>query len=911
MEILIYNELDYSKVKKQFNKVLDFLKAGDFKSADVKKMVNTGFYRAKLDDTNRLLFKYTQIEGKKYLLLMEVILNHAYEKSRFLNGVQLDENKLQRIDHEKMLDEADAAPVSYVNPRQKHFHILDKILSFDTIQEEVFQLPSPLIIIGSAGSGKTALTLEKMKTLPGKILYTTLSAFLVENSHNLYYALGYENEKQEVDFMSFNEFLSSIEVPQGKEIDYRAFEQWIWRFKQSHKIKDAYKVYEEFKGVITGAIVDKPHLSKEDYLNLGVKQSIFLDAERPAIYDLFTRYVDFLNEGAYYDSNMLAHQYLSKVKKQYDFIVIDEVQDITNIQLYLILNTLLYPGNFILCGDSNQIVHPNFFSWSNIKSLFYKQDLQGNIIRVLATNYRNTPEVTQIANQLLLVKNARFGSIDKESTYLVKSNSKHKGEVKFYENKPKVKQDLNQRTRRSAKFAVVVMRNEEKDEARKFFESPLLFSIHEVKGLEYENVILYNIISNYEKEFRELTVGVRKEDLKTDNIEYARSKDKSDKSLDEYKFYVNSLYVAMTRAVKNLYVIEAQKKHALLDLLELTNFSEQVEFKEQNSSAEEWQREAHRLEMQGKTEQAQSIRQQILQIQPVPWEVTTREEYEELVKQALNPDNFNKKAKDRLFEFDLFYGNYSRFPELSALKYRPADKGRWEKEGLGKIKRKYTLYTQDNLKQLLPLIQKYGLDFRDEFNLTPFMLAVIYGAEQILHHLIENGAKTDLVDNFGRTALQILLSKAKEDTKTKHILNRFYVSLKSESIKVKIDNKLVKIDSHQAEYLMLNFMVAVYQIHKTNYKIVFDKERRKHPLYESADFLKFFEGLTHQVLPEYRMKRTYITSILAKNEINSTNAYSKKLFLRARQGMYMLNPSLELWIEEKWISPANLAWEIN
>ena len=72
MEVLTYNEIDYGKLKKQFDKTVEYLKNKDFKSADVKKMVNTGFYRAKLDDTNRLLFKYTKIEGKTYLLLLEI-----------------------------------------------------------------------------------------------------------------------------------------------------------------------------------------------------------------------------------------------------------------------------------------------------------------------------------------------------------------------------------------------------------------------------------------------------------------------------------------------------------------------------------------------------------------------------------------------------------------------------------------------------------------------------------------------------------------------------------------------------------------------------------------------------------------------------------------------------------------------
>ena len=57
MEILKYNELDISKVKKQYEKVIEMLRYDDFSSADVKKLTGTGYYRAKLDYTNRLLFK--------------------------------------------------------------------------------------------------------------------------------------------------------------------------------------------------------------------------------------------------------------------------------------------------------------------------------------------------------------------------------------------------------------------------------------------------------------------------------------------------------------------------------------------------------------------------------------------------------------------------------------------------------------------------------------------------------------------------------------------------------------------------------------------------------------------------------------------------------------------------------------
>ena len=52
MDVLIYNDLKPGKLKPQIDKVIAALKNSDFRAADVKKMVNTCYYRAKIDDTN-------------------------------------------------------------------------------------------------------------------------------------------------------------------------------------------------------------------------------------------------------------------------------------------------------------------------------------------------------------------------------------------------------------------------------------------------------------------------------------------------------------------------------------------------------------------------------------------------------------------------------------------------------------------------------------------------------------------------------------------------------------------------------------------------------------------------------------------------------------------------------------------
>ncbi len=921
MQILLYDQLDYAPVRKQFKKVLTFLEKGDFRSADVRKMSPSPYYRARLDDTNRLLFRFGTYEAQTYLFLLEVILNHEYDKSRFLNGAQVDEAKLRPLQSAQEIPQDDVLPVAYVNEQKPHFRVLDKILSFDELQEGIFNAPPPLIIIGSAGSGKTALTLEKIKSLTGSVLYCTLSNFLVENSRNIYYSFRYENSQQEVSFLSFQEYLSTLAVPKGKELTFRAFDQWISRYKQSYKIKDSYKLFEEFKGVLTGAVIEQPYLSRKDYMALGIKQSVYPTEEREKVYDLFEKYLHFLPESGYYDSNLIAHSYLKRVQPAYDFVVVDEVQDITNVQLLLILKSLHEPAHFLLCGDSNQIVHPNSFSWANIKTMFYHQELKGELTRVLATNYRNTPEVTQLANQLLQIKNARFGSIDKESTYLVNAVAYNQGAVEFYQDSNKIKQDLNRKTSKSARFAVLVMREEDKAEARKHFQTPLLFSVQEAKGLEYENIILYNFISNNEREFLSICEGVSPEDIRGELL-YARAKDKSDKSLEIYKFYINSLYVAITRAVKNLYVVEQRTKHRLLALLELTDFKQDVKLKDQQSSQEEWQKEARRLELQGKEEQAEAIRKSILHVEKPSWEVVTADRLPSLKSEALDPVTFNKKAKDRLFEYALLYNEWSTFSELTKLKYRPADgmlfkrndrtyvrkpfapmpDGKTGKEEQKLMRRLLNEYADDKPNRLKPKLQKYGVNFRNEYNQTPLMLATLAGAPKLIELLSELGAETTAIDNLGRNAFQLaILQSYLHPAYASHTLPQVYPLLKTGSLKVKIFERLVKVDEHLMEYFMLNYMLALLS------EIITYKALNDFPGFETADFIQAVERYPNAVMPLYRKQRPYMSSILSKNEVERDDRYNKHLFIRVRRGYYLPNPHMEIQVGNEWKNVYDIA----
>ncbi|MGZ8183099.1 MAG: hypothetical protein ACXWT1_14170 [Methylobacter sp.] len=890
MKILLYNELN-PKTIPGFAKLQKYLQDDDFKSAEVKK-VGDNLYRAKLNQRDRLLFSIYCYDQQNYALILEFIKNHAYQDSRFLRQVSdIDEDKIPVI---ATYDEAVGKDLVYLNPDHGSFNLLDKIISFDERQQSIYDLQPPLIVIGSAGSGKTALTLEKMKQSVGDVLYVTQSAYLVKNSRDLYYAHHYDNPDQQIDFLSFQEFLESIRVPEGKPVTFQAFQQWFGRYRQG-PLKDAHKLFEEFRGVITGPATDKSWLSREDYLNLGVKESIFLAEERELVYDVFEKYLGFLQEKQLYDSNIVSHQYLQHVQPCYDFVVVDEVQDLTNIQLYLIIKSLRQAQDFILCGDSNQIVHPNFFSWSKVKSLFYRQeDLQSSeqLIRILNSNYRNSPQVTDIANKILKIKNQRFGSIDKESHYLVESNGHTQGEVLFLQDTATIRQELDSKTKASTLFAVIVMTVEQKPAAQQHFSTPLVFTIQEAKGLEYENIILYNFLSQEEARYREIGKGVSQADLEQD-IKYARGKDKTDKSLEVYKFYINALYVAITRAVKNLYWIESSPKQSLLELLGLRDAQGSLQLANQNSTLDAWRQEAHKLELHGKQEQAERMPNEILKQKTPDWQVITAETLADLKRKAFEGND--KNAKMTLFEYALVYEDRDVINTLLKAEFKAA---RQPDKGLQLLQQKhYSAYSFKKPDAVLKQVDQYGPDFRNIFKQTPLMVAAWMGNVEVIKELFELGADTEKADGNGLTAFQIALAQTdRSDAYAKKKLADIYELLEPTSMSIQVDGRLVKLDKNSMEFFMLNLMIALF------YRVMPKKMTYRLDGFATQDFIDAVRHIPGSVLPERRKQRAYLSSILSKNEVSKDDRHNRKLFYRVRHGAYIFNPNLALKVEDEWVN---------
>lgn len=896
MRVLEYSGLDTAGASAQYQKVTEAIAREDFSAADVKKLVNLThgkFYRARLDGSGRLLFALVRHGGETCALMLEIIANHDYAKSRFLRGASIDETKIADVD--AAAARVEAQPVRYLHPERTAVHFLDKPISFDDAQEAVYRLPPPLIVVGSAGSGKTALTLEKLKHAQGEVLYVTQSAYLAQNARDLYYAHGFEREEQDATFLSYREFVESIRIPPGREAGWREFSGWFARLRQGQAFKDidGHQAFEEIRGVIAARAGGV--LSREDYRVLGVRQSIFPPEDRARLYDLFEKYRAWLAEAKLYDLNLLAHEWLALAAPRYDFAVIDEVQDLTTAQLALVLKTLKSPDSFMLCGDSNQIVHPNFFSWSQVKTLFWRDPklAEAQELRVLTANFRNGPETTRLANTLLKIKHRRFGSIDRESNFLVEAVGGEPGTATLLADKDAAKRELDRKIRQSTQFAVLVMRDEDKAAAREYFSTPLLFSIHEAKGLEYDNIVLYRFISGHRHEYAEIASGVTLQDLETDTLDYHRARDKSDKSLEVYKFFVNSLYVALTRAVKNLYLIESDTEHPLLGLLDLTVAGAEAQVQARQSSLEEWQKEARKLELQGKQEQAEAIRRTILRQSPPPWPVLDEPAVRDLLVKVFRERVVGDKQKRRLSEYAAFHDE----PELASYLAQETGIGvaqfgevqGFEQQRIS-VSRKYlAVYAARNFKDVLRQCDTHGIDHRTPMNQTPLMAAAAAGNTALVEALIERGADREATDHHGCNALHAALREAfRNPMFARGPAAALYDLLAPAHVDVKAGERLVRIDKHLSEYFL-------FQTFWTLFKSRFTRiDRTLNCALDTKAILRAWEALPENILRDARNKRQHLSHVLSRNEVERDYAYNRALFKRAAHGWYQFNPMLEV-----------------
>lgn len=482
----------------------------------------------------------------------------------------------------------------------------------------------PLVLFGSAGSGKTTIGVYKLIDLlsqnPGiKVGYFTYSKKLAQSAEKIFQTvlknekgtLSAENYRSQVDFYPLKEWLrestgvqSIINFESFYEAFYYTLRQNLSMHPEYKKVilnVEAYDLWREIRGLIKGFAGEawKPNveaggmLSLEEYLSLSSSYSSFDKEERTIIYNqVALKYQVWLKRHNKYDENDLSRIILRQPQKQYDWIVIDEVQDLTELEIYLLHTMVKTPGNFLLSGDYHQTIAPTYFSTKRIMSLLehqqfrYKDD--SNQI-TLAYNYRNPKQVVHLANQLSSLRENVFGK-DKRHDYGQEiSRVKEAGRLYTLCEQPKEKMKLLQEAAQKAYVYVVVATEKEKEALQKQLEDSIrVFTIYEVKGLENKYVIGLNLISHFKEKWQTIL------DYETGGMVLEES--------HFYRYLINILYVALTRAQETLCLIEDEVTPEFIQKLLKTTMHHKKVYDpmafslEEQSSLEDFFKEARKYE---------------------------------------------------------------------------------------------------------------------------------------------------------------------------------------------------------------------------------------------------------------------------------------------------------------------------
>ena len=133
-------------------------------------------------------------------------------------------------------------------------------------------------------------------------------------------------------------------------------------------------------------------LIRKNYGNVKSKYSYFSLESRGAVYEIAQKYDKWLAERNLADINQLAAEIIkSDVKRKYDLIMIDEVQDFTELQLYMLMRLAKSETRIIFCGDINQNVRPTFFMFERLYNIYYSlgcKNAKENMF-TLTKNYRS------------------------------------------------------------------------------------------------------------------------------------------------------------------------------------------------------------------------------------------------------------------------------------------------------------------------------------------------------------------------------------------------------------------------------------------------------------------------------------------------------------------------------------------
>ena len=321
---------------------------------------------------------------------------------------------------------------------------------------------------------------------------------------------------------------SSTKAKQWVEVTALYFKDHIWRnISGQHARKgkefEPMLVWTEIQSFIKGsesALRKGKPLSCEEYKTLGDRMAPSYADHRDAIYDIFEKYQHY-RQGQrhsiilYDECDLILHIYnrLSKIDVKdvpwsIHSLYIDEVQDFTQAELAVLVQCTCDINSIFFTGDTAQTISRGVsFRFQDIRSLFHHLAEKNSKIKVpqlhnLTLNFRSHSGILGLAGSIIDIITEFFNhSIDD----LPNDDSMLPGPTPVIVESCEVN-DLalllraNKREVSTIEFGshqvILVQSQQARKNLPSIFESALVFTIFEAKGLEFDDVLLYNFFTD-------------------------------------------------------------------------------------------------------------------------------------------------------------------------------------------------------------------------------------------------------------------------------------------------------------------------------------------------------------------------------------------------------------------------------
>ncbi|KAL4317814.1 hypothetical protein GQ457_18G023470 [Hibiscus cannabinus] len=436
-----------------------------------------------------------------------------------------------------------------------------------------------------------------------------------------------------------------------REVNFEKFCSIYWPYfneRLTNKL-DSSRVFTEIMSHIKGGLKSGDfcdgRLSKDDYVKLSEgRASTLTSQERQMIYDIFQDYEKMKGENGEFDLADIVNDLHSRLQNEryegdiMDFVYIDEVQDLTMRQISLFKHVCQNVSEgFVFCGDTAQTIARGIdFRFEDIRSLFYEEFVlptkcerdhgkkeKGQISKSfhLSQNFRTHDGVLRLAQSIIDLLYHFFPSfvdslcpetslIYGEAPIWLDSDSGDNAVAKIFTNSGKPEGHM---VGFGVEQVILVRDDPAKNEILKFVgKQALVLTIVECKGLEFQDVLLYNFFgsSPLKNQWRIVYEYMKEQGVLDADCPFPSFKQsKHNIMCSELK----QLYVAITRTRQRLWfcenvkefsepVLNYWKKKCLVQVRKLDDSLAAA--MQVASSSEEWKSRGYKLLHQGNYEMA-------------------------------------------------------------------------------------------------------------------------------------------------------------------------------------------------------------------------------------------------------------------------------------------------------------------